>query len=255
VGPLLEDPVVYILGGTSVVAGTEDATIKSHGYNVVRLAGSDAYATAVKIDKQITASPSTVVLATSAYALDALSSAAAVGSSWEAGTATLVLTKGDVAHSSIPAESIAYLKSLRPATAAKVADYFFPVALQAAVVPDASPVPLDGEVGAAMIGFDGGPLLWSSPTALSKPTALYLSDNSTELWNLVDVSVGDDFGDWILSAQGDAVSYPGQFTYNRLASELSARHPLTASSSSKAVSGSASSNAEAQIRLLIAASR
>ena len=63
---------VYILGGTLALSSNIDSTLQSLGYNVVRIAGTDEYDTAVQIAKQL-GDPSTIFEATGLNFADALS--------------------------------------------------------------------------------------------------------------------------------------------------------------------------------------
>jgi hypothetical protein len=63
---------VYILGGTLALSPNIDATLAALGYNVVRLAGLDAYTTAVYV-AQAMGNPATIFEATATNYFDALS--------------------------------------------------------------------------------------------------------------------------------------------------------------------------------------
>jgi putative cell wall-binding protein len=63
---------VYVLGGALALSPNIDTTLEALGYKVVRVAGSDAYATAVAIAGQL-GDPSTVFEATATNFADALS--------------------------------------------------------------------------------------------------------------------------------------------------------------------------------------
>jgi hypothetical protein len=68
---------VYVLGGALALSPDIDTTLETLGYKVVRVAGSDAYATAVAIAGQL-GDPSTVFEATATNFADALSADPAV---------------------------------------------------------------------------------------------------------------------------------------------------------------------------------
>ncbi|GAC1477105.1 MAG: hypothetical protein NVS1B12_11750 [Acidimicrobiales bacterium] len=82
---------VYILGGTSAIASTVDAQL-SPTFRVVRLAGTDRFATAVAIADTGLANPATQLLATGRDFPDALSGGAAAASTGGA----VLLTDGSV---------------------------------------------------------------------------------------------------------------------------------------------------------------
>ncbi|MCM0674105.1 cell wall-binding repeat-containing protein [Micromonospora phytophila] len=88
---------VYLLGGTGALSIGVENSIRALGYNVVRAAGADRYATSVEIAKAIDPNPELVLLATGTNFPDALAAGAAAGSFNYPGsteTAVVVLTAG-----------------------------------------------------------------------------------------------------------------------------------------------------------------
>jgi hypothetical protein len=175
---------VYILGGDLALSPNIDATLQGLGYNVIREAGSDEFATAVDIAEQM-GNPSVVFEATGLSFYDALSavpaaikSGAAIlltnGATQAAETATyLAAHPGDTryaiggplaAFGADPSATPIYGSDLF-ATSAAVATQFFPAATifgaaTAADFPDA----LGGGVYMAT-GGRSGPLLLVNPSA------------------------------------------------------------------------------------------
>lgn len=91
---------VYVLGGPSAISSAVDAQLRTT-FNVVRLAGSDRYATAVAIADQGLGNPGVQVLATGLDFPDALSGGAAAASTGGA----VLLTDG----SALPPATASYL--------------------------------------------------------------------------------------------------------------------------------------------------
>ncbi len=82
---------VYILGGNLAISPTVDSTLRTLGYQVVREAGVNAYATAVDIAQQM-GNPSTIFEATGTSYYDALSAVPAAIKQH----AAILLTNGNV---------------------------------------------------------------------------------------------------------------------------------------------------------------
>jgi Tol biopolymer transport system component len=95
---------VYVLGGTAALSPTIDQQLTTAGYVPHRLAGSNAYGTAIAIANAITTSPTQVMVATESGYQDALSS---VSYANLPGT-VLVLSNG----STMPAATASYLGQL-----------------------------------------------------------------------------------------------------------------------------------------------
>lgn len=91
---------VYVLGGPSAISSAVDTQLQAT-FHVVRLAGSDRYATAVAIADQGLGNPGVQVLATGLDFPDALSGGAAAAS----GGGAVLLTDG----SALPAATASYL--------------------------------------------------------------------------------------------------------------------------------------------------
>ncbi|MFC4016775.1 cell wall-binding repeat-containing protein [Micromonospora sp. GCM10011542] len=102
---------VYLLGGTGALSVGVENSIRALGYNVVRAAGADRYATSVEIAKAIDPKPELVLLATGTNFPDALAAGAAAGSFDYPGStesAVVVLTKG----AQMPASTKSFLDTL-----------------------------------------------------------------------------------------------------------------------------------------------
>lgn len=94
------DGVVYVLGGHAAVAEPVVSAVRALGYDVVRLAGRDRYATAAVVAETI-GSPAELLLATGRDFPDALAAGAAAAARGGA----VLLTAGDV----LPDATAAYL--------------------------------------------------------------------------------------------------------------------------------------------------
>jgi hypothetical protein len=187
---------VYVIGGYAAIASDIDAELNQAGYDVVRVAGADRFATSVAVAR-CEGSPSSAFLATGDIFADALSAGPAAAS---VGGAVL-LTAGKT----LPPSVGAYLQSLtnptvydvgqaaydaypagtpivggdRFATAALVAEEFFPNPTLVGVAtgwnfPDAL-------AGGALMGAEGGPLLLTTPDALQSADGLYIGEHATTL--------------------------------------------------------------------------
>jgi putative cell wall-binding protein len=71
---------IYILGSTVAISASVADQLSAKGYNVVRLAGPDRYATAVAIANEINGDPDMVLVASGTNFPDALAAGAAAGS-------------------------------------------------------------------------------------------------------------------------------------------------------------------------------
>jgi putative cell wall-binding protein len=195
---------VYLLGGTGSVSPAVATTISALGYQVVRYAGPDRYATAVAIANAL-GDPTTILLADGTTYPDALSAGSAAA---KAGGAVL-LTDG----TTIPTETAAYLAAHpsdtvyavggpalaadptaaalsgpdRYATAVAVADQFFPKPATVGLASGAD-YP-DALTGGAATGLAGAPLLLTDPDTLSPETSAYLQSVAPTL-TAVDVYGG-----------------------------------------------------------------
>jgi uncharacterized repeat protein (TIGR01451 family) len=185
---------VYVLGGTGALGPAVEQRLATLGYRVVRFAGPNRFATAVRI-AEATASPGAVFVTTGLQFPDALTSGAAAALV----DGVIVLTAGD----RVPVETAAYLAA-RPgvtryavggpaaravptatpivgadrfATALAVADRFFeaPTALGVAVgtnFPDAL-------AGVTHIGLRRGPMVLTLRSALPASVTAYLQRNGS----------------------------------------------------------------------------
>ncbi|MFL6112125.1 MAG: cell wall-binding repeat-containing protein [Catenulispora sp.] len=204
---------VYLLGGTAALSPAVQSALS--GYTVVRLGGENRYDTAVKIAKQVTSNPHTVMVASGDNFPDAL----AAGATGE----PVLLTSG----SAMPKETAAYLNTLNPdmsaaggtdvvtvggpgdaalyaahiggempswpatvtrtklagadrySTALLVAKSFFTGDTDAALA-TGSTWP-DALSGGAMVGHRGGPLLLTDPSGISPAVLDYLRTQSASL--------------------------------------------------------------------------
>ena len=187
---------VYVVGGDAAIAQDIDSQLNQAGFDVVRIAGADRFATSVAV-AQCEGSPSTVFLATGDLFADALAAGPAAGS---VGGAVL-LTQGRT----LPPSVAAYLQGLtnptvydvgqaaydaypagkpivggdRFATAALVAEQFFPNPVVVGVAtgwnfPDAL-------AGGALMGGESGPILLTTPDKLQSADGLYIGEHSATL--------------------------------------------------------------------------
>lgn len=88
---------VYLIGSTAAISTATEAAVRAMGYNTVRLAGQDRYATSLAVANAISTDPNVVLAATGADFPDALSAGAAAGAYDVPGTgekAVVVLTSG-----------------------------------------------------------------------------------------------------------------------------------------------------------------
>lgn len=190
---LPQGATVYLLGGAHGISALAPLDLEHEGYQVVRIAGSDRFETAVLVARQGLRDPQALFLTTGLDFPDALAAGAAAGSRHGA----VLLTAG----STVPPVVAAYVSehpelaryavggpaaTADPAavgvvgtdrydTARKVAQTFFsdPFAVGVAsgeTFPDAL-------AGGANVGLAGGPLLLSPAAQLAPATASYLQAN------------------------------------------------------------------------------
>jgi hypothetical protein len=181
--------VVYVLGGTAAVSDSIVRSLTGDGYRVMRIGGSNRFATAVAIAR-ILGTPADIILATGTDGADAVAGGAAAAKIG----GVVVLTNGRA----MPAETSAYLATERgvpryalggPATTADpsatalvgtdryatsvlVAERFFvhPTTVGFAggfAIPDALS-------GGTNIGSKGGPLILVAPAAMPETVRTYL---------------------------------------------------------------------------------
>jgi len=96
---------IYVVGGTAVLSPRIDKTLSSAGYGVVRIAGSDRFATAVAIANAL-GNPSTVFEASGDDVADAL----AAGPAAAATGGAVLLTDG----SHLPSATAIYVRTYHP---------------------------------------------------------------------------------------------------------------------------------------------
>jgi ell wall binding domain 2 (CWB2) len=203
---------VYILGGTGAISASVEKQVQALGMKTSRIAGADRYDTAVRIARQITATPKLVLVATGRNFPDALSAGAVAGSAddpsiVDADRAVVVLSS----DGTLPATAVTYLNGLeggavkptfvgvggfgaqalksaglpggfslvgqdRYQTAVMVAEQFFPGArLYGLATGQNWP---DALAGSAMLGTFGAPLLLTPPTMVNPTVLSYLDLNS-----------------------------------------------------------------------------
>jgi len=187
---------VYIVGGDVAIAASVDTQLNAAGFNVVRIAGADRFATSVAVAK-CEGSPSTVFLATGNIFADALSAGPAAASkggsvlltygqtmptsvaSYLAGlTSPTVYAVGQAAHLADPTAQ-AIVGGDRFATAALVATEFFTNPSIVGIA-TGSNFP-DALAGGSLMGMVGGPILLTNPNALQSADGLYIGQNHITL--------------------------------------------------------------------------
>lgn len=187
---------VYVVGGDAAIAQEIDTQLNQAGFDVVRLAGTDRFATSVAV-AQCEGSPSTIFLATGKVFADALAAGPAAASA----DGSVLLTDGR----NLPPSVATYLQGLtdptvydvgqaaadaypagkpivggdRFATAALVAAQFFPSPTAVGVAtgwnfPDAL-------AGGALMSAQGGPILLTTPDKLESADGLYIGEHSATL--------------------------------------------------------------------------
>ncbi|MBK9180828.1 MAG: cell wall-binding repeat-containing protein [Acidimicrobiales bacterium] len=88
---------VYILGGVAAISQATEDAVRALGFQVVRLAGTDRYDTAVKIARDGLANPTRILLATGTNFPDALAAgAAAANTDTPGGLGAVLLTNASV---------------------------------------------------------------------------------------------------------------------------------------------------------------
>lgn len=190
---LAQGGTVYLLGGTQAIPASVSTQLEGAGYNVVRLAGADRFATSVAVADAL-GDPATVLLASGANFPDALAAGPAAahvdgavlltnGRAMPAATATYlqdhaatVYAVGGPAASADPS-AVAIAGVDRYATAAAIATTFFD-GPQTVGVATGSTFP-DALAGAAQLGRADGPLLLAGAVGLYPATRTYLASNSS----------------------------------------------------------------------------
>ena len=187
---------VYVIGGDAALAHDIDTQLNQSGFDVVRVAGDNRFATSVAVAK-CAGSPSTVFLATGSNFADALAAGPAAAQTG----GSVLLTAG----STLPPSVAAYLQTLanptvyavgqaahladptaqpivggdRFATAALVAAQFF---ANPAVVGVATGWNFpDALAGGAYMGMVGGPVLMTGPRNLQSADGLYIAEHHTTI--------------------------------------------------------------------------
>jgi putative cell wall-binding protein len=187
---------VYVIGGDEAIAAAVDTSLNAAGFDVVRVAGADRFATSVDV-AQCEGSPSTVFLATGDIFADALSAGPAAASTGgsvlltdstvlpaEVSTYLATLTSptvyavGQAAHVADPAAA-PIVGSDRYATAALVATQFFPSPTLVGIATGAN-FP-DALAGGSFMGMEGGPVLLSDPAILTSADGTYIGQDHATL--------------------------------------------------------------------------
>jgi hypothetical protein len=201
---LTKGDTVYLVGGTGVLSPALESAIKNRGLDVVRLGGSDRYATAVEVAQKIDAlrpagTPQQVFLASGTDFPDALSAGAPAGNASGAvlltqgsrtapATAAYLASRPDATVYAVggPAAAAANLPTGnelvgadRYATATIVADRFFPEPTTAAFASGAN-YP-DALAACAYGGNVGAPVLLVAPTAVPDVVAAFAARHRATL--------------------------------------------------------------------------
>lgn len=239
---------VYLLGGTDAMPLVIENRLRSLGYAIKRLGGVNMFDTTVLVAREITQTPTTVIVSTGYNYYDALSAGAAAGAT--PGT-VIMLTGGDY----MPPQTAAYLNTLDPHvvdivaaggpgdralvsgynngmmpnwpadsmyyslvgeyaedTAVAVAEFFFTGPVNAAVATTLSWY--DALTGGAMIGSNWGPLLLTSSTSLYHGVQDYLNRNSSSITNMVMLGGPNALNPALQTPIGNAISsYPDSWKY------------------------------------------
>ena len=187
---------VFILGGTAAIGVGVEIRLRNAGYAVTRYWGNDRYETAVAVANAI-GTPAVILEATGRDFPDALSAGSGAakaggvvlltdGPTQAPATAAYLSSHGSVTRYAVGGAAAAADPSATPvvgldryATATRVAQRFF---ASPAVVGVASGTNYpDALAGGAHAARRGGPLLLTSPAALSPPTAAYLQANKATI--------------------------------------------------------------------------
>jgi putative cell wall-binding protein len=198
--PAAATDTVYVIGGYGAIAQAVDQQLEQNGYNVVRIAGRDRFATSVAV-ADCEGDPNTVFLATGDIFADALSAGPAATEK----QGTVLLTN----RGTMPPSVDAYLQARanptvwavgqaavnaaksanvnaqpivggdRFATSALVASDFFPTPALVGVAtgynfPDAL-------AGGAFMGVENGPVLLTSPDSLASAAGTYLGQQHASI--------------------------------------------------------------------------
>jgi hypothetical protein len=184
---------VYLLGGVNALSSDVETQVAGLGYNVVRLAGADRYATAVAVANAL-GNPSTVFEADGQAFPDALSAAPAAARQHGVVLLTAGRTQASVtaaylsAHATVryavggsaaaaDADAIAVVGADRYSTSAAVARAFFPDTGSLAVATGAN-FP-DGLAGGAYSATRSQPLILVPPAGnLPEPVAAFVSTHA-----------------------------------------------------------------------------
>ncbi|MEV4507413.1 cell wall-binding repeat-containing protein [Dactylosporangium sp. NPDC049525] len=235
---------IYLLGGTLALPQKIETQLSGLGYTLHRIWGANHYATAVAINKEITADPERIIVTTGANYYDALAAGAAAGAN--PGT-VVVLTDGGT----MPAVSAEYMNSIGPGLEVVTAGGPGDTALQKAAATGQLPawgnfsytslvgnnekdtavalarhffvspgnVALatnrgwqDALTGGAMIGATYGPLLLTDPNQLYGPVGDYLSDASGSINYAVMLGGYLALPDALIPPIGNAIGVPGTYT-------------------------------------------
>ena len=190
--------VVYILGGVAAIGAPVEARLHDLGYDVVRIAGANRFATAVAVARELD-DPSLVLEATGVRFPDALAAGAAAGGNGgivlltngpsqapetaqylaDHPNATRFAIGGAAAAADPHAEAVA--GGDRYETSARVAQRFFSAPFVAGVA-SGEQFP-DALAGGAHAAAYGGPLLLTTPASLPGAVRDYLTANAQQIEN------------------------------------------------------------------------
>jgi putative cell wall-binding protein len=225
---------VYLLGSAAVLSTAVENAVKALGYQTVRLAGADRFATSAAIANEITPNPEFILAATGMNFPDALAAGAAAGAWTTTDTPTVLVLTADA---TLPAATKTYLDgkktsativpigaqaktavsgysnktaaisgSSRYETAARVAEAFFDATAFVGVATGTNWP--DALAGGALLGTLGGPLLLTDGTAsdLHLYTAMVLGDRSAGITSPVVLGSAAVVSDTLRDRIGSAVS-------------------------------------------------
>ena len=189
---------VYVLGGTSAVPTSVAFILGQMGYEVVRYAGTDRFATAVAVAGSL-GNPSRVFLASATNFPDALAAGPAAhveggavlltdGNAMVPETANYLTAHPGTAYAiggpaaAADPNATPLIGADRYATAAAVASKFFTAPLTVGIATGLN-YP-DALAGGAMLAKQGAPLLLATATVLPTSTSAYLNSQKTSVTNI-----------------------------------------------------------------------
>ncbi|WP_326561404.1 cell wall-binding repeat-containing protein [Micromonospora sp. NBC_01796] len=248
---------IYVLGGADAVSNNISNQLAGLGYTIKRIAGTNMFDTNIRINREITTTPRTVIVATGLDFYDALAAGAVAGLD---PNTVIVLSTGNT----LPAVALNYLNEIDPvdplvnivgvggwgATALQThwenvtlwADYPFyrgfdligPSAIHTAVMvaqaffygPVTASVAtsdswFDALTGGAMAGAIGGPMLINWKDSLNSEVSNYLSTNASSLAVVQLLGSNNSLADSLIAPIGDSIGLPGTSLYGEFTSTSS----------------------------------